>query len=284
VKELLYFAPKTMNEALKLLARHKRKIIPLAGGTDLVPKINDHQLRPDMLLYVGKLDLDYIKLKKGKLLIGALTSWSKLASNSYIAKEVSALHQAADIASSIAVKTLGTIGGNLGTASPAADLITPLLVMEAQVCLAKTGGKRLVPLNEFFVGPGETARKPDELIIELQVPLKKGKSVFLRIGRRKAMTLSVANVAVRVEMVGKSCKEARIALGAMAPTPMRCLKAEDMLKDVTVDQDLISKCAAKAVEESKPINDGRASAWYRKKVASVLVSRALAQACSIPPM
>jgi len=283
MKEVLYYAPQNLRQALDLLAKHKKKVTLLAGGTDLVPKINDYQLKPDILLYVGHLGLDYIKQEKGKLTIGAATPWNKLESSSIVAKKYSALKQAAQISSCTAVKTCGTIGGNLGTASPAADLVTPLLVMDAEVCLAKKEGKRLIPLKDFFLGPGKTIRKPDELIVEIQVPLKNGKSVFLKLGRRKAMTLSVANVAVRVEMAGAICKDARIALGAMAPKPIRCLKAEGLLKGKKIDRALISQCAVEAVATSKPIDDGRATAWYRKRVATVLVSRALTQACGIAP-
>ena len=283
MKEILYYAPQNLRQALDLLAKHKEKVTVLAGGTDLVPMINDYQLRPDILLYVGHLGLDYIKREKGKLAIGATTPWNKLESNSMIAQKYGALKQATQISSCAAVKTRGTIGGNLGTASQAADLVTPLLAMDAEVCLVKKGGKRLVPIKDFFLGPGKTIRKPDELIVEIQLPLKKGTSVFLKLGRRKAMTLSVANVAVRVEMAGAICRDARIALGAMAPKPIRCLKAEGLLKGKKIEPALISQCAFEAVATSKPIDDGRATAWYRKQVAAVLVSRALTQACGIAP-
>jgi len=114
------------------------------------------------------------------------------------------------------------------------------------------------------------------------VPLLKGKSVFLKVGRRKAMTLSVVNVAARLEMSGKTCKEARIALGSMAPTPIRCYKAEGLLKGKVIDRELIARCAAGAVAETQPIDDGRATAWYRQKAGAVLISRALEQAAGIP--
>lgn len=278
MKDVLYFAPQKMNEALKLLAKHKKKITLLAGGTDLVPKMNHHVLKPDILLYVGGLGLDYIRKKNGKLLIGAATPWSKLVSNPLIARNVSALQKAAQSSSCVAIKSTATIGGNLGSASPAADLATPLLVMDAELRLASARKKRLVALKDFFRGPGETVRKPDELIVEVLVPLLKGKSVFLKVGRRKAMTLSVVNVAVRLEMAGQTCKDARIALGSMAPTPIRCYQAEGLLKGKGIDQKLIHRCAAEAVAESDPIDDGRASAWYRIKAGTALVARALEQA------
>jgi len=281
MKEVQYFAPQRMNEALKLLAKHRGKITILAGGTDLVPKMNHHLLKPEMLLYVGRLGLDYIKKEDGRLAIGAATSWSKLAASRLIADKVSALQQAARQSSCAAIRNTGTIGGNLGSASPAADLATPLLVMDAELRLSRAGKNRLVALKDFFKSPGETVRKPDELMVEVRVPLLKGKSVFLKLGRRKTMTLSVVNVAVRLEMSGKTCKEARIALGSMAPTPIRCYKAEGLLKGKVIDKELITRCAAEAVAETQPIDDGRATAWYRKKAGTVLVTRALEQAAGM---
>jgi carbon-monoxide dehydrogenase medium subunit len=281
MKDVLYFAPQKMNEALKLLAKHRGKITILAGGTDLVPKMNYHVLKPEMLLYVGGLGLDYIKKKDGKVVIGTATPWSKVASSSVIARMAPALAEAAQQSSCVAIKSTATVGGNLGSASPAADLATPLLVMDAQLRLASARKSRVVALKDFFKGPGETVRKSDELITEVHVPLLKGKSVFLKVGRRKAMTLSVVNVAVRLEMAGKTCKDARIALGSMAPTPIRCSKAEGLLKGKAIDKDLISRCAAEAVAESNPIDDGRATAWYRKKAGTALVFRALGQVAGI---
>jgi len=281
MKDVMYFAPQKMKEALKLLAKHKKRITILAGGTDLVPKMNHHVLKPDILLYVGGLGLDYIKKRNGKLVIGAATPWSKLVTNPLIARNVSALQRAAQGSSCVAIKSTGTIGGNIGSASPAADLATPLLVMDAELRLASARKRRLVPLKEFFQGPGETVRKPDELIEEVHVPLLRGKSVFAKVGRRKAMTLSVVNVAVRLEMAGKTCKDARIALGSMAPTPIRCYQAEGLLKGKVIDKDLIKRCAAEAVAESDPIDDGRASAWYRVKAGTALVCRALEQAAGM---
>jgi len=281
MKDVLYFAPQKMSEALKLLATHKKKITILAGGTDLVPKMNHHVLKPDILLYIGGLGLDYIKKKNGKLVIGAATPWSKLVTNSLIAHKAAALQKAAQTSSCVAIKSAATIGGNLGSASPAADLATPLLVMDGQLRLASARKKRLVALKDFFKGPGETVLKPDELIVEILVPLLKGKSVFLKAGRRKALTLSVVNVAVRLEMAGKTCKDVRIALGSMAPTPIRCYQAERLLQGKVIDQELIKRGAAEAVAESDPMDDGRATAWYRIKAGTALVCRALEQAAGM---
>ena len=281
MKDTMYFAPTEVSEAMKLLAEHREKATILAGGTDLVPKINYYELKPEVLLYIGGLGLDYIKEEDGKLVIGAATPTGKLAASDLVAEKASALAEAARQCGSVAIRTTATIGGNLANASPAADLATPLLVMDAELRLASAEGERTVAVKDFFTGPGETVLKPDELIVEVSVPLLKGKSVFLKLGRRKAMTLSVVNAAVRLEMDGETCNDARIALGAMAPTPLRCTKAEELIKGKVLDETLIAECAAEAVAESDPVDDQRATAWYRKKAGTALVARALAQTAGL---
>lgn len=279
--ECIYFAPTEIGEAVRLLAEYREKATVVAGGTDLLPKINYYQLKPEVLLHIGRLGLDYIKEEDGKLVIGAATPTSKLASNPLVAEKASALAAAARQSGSAAIRTTATIGGNLANASPAADLATPLMILDAELLLTSTRGNRKVAINDFFVGPGKTVLEPDELLIEVSLPLQKGKSVFLKLGRRKAMTLSVVNVAVRLEMEGARCKDARIALGAMAPVPLRCTRAEGLIKGQVLDKSLIDQCAAEAVAETSPIDDQRASSWYRKKAGTVLVARALAQAAGM---
>ena len=277
MKDVMYFAPTTIDETVKLLSDYGEGAVLLAGGTDLVRRINYYELEPDVLLYIGGLSLDYIREEGGKLVIGAATPTAKLAGDALIAENATALAEGAKHSGSVATRNAATIGGNLANASPGADLATPLLVMDAELHLTGAGGKRTVAINDFFTGPGETLLKSDELIFEIHVPPFKGKTVFIKLGRRKAMTLSVVSVAVRLDMAEKTCNEARIALGSMAPTPMRCLKAEEMITGKELDEALIIQCAAEAVAESSPIDDQRATAWYRRKAGEALVARALRQ-------
>jgi len=281
MRDVSYFAPTEVGEAVKLLAEYGERATVLAGGTDLVPRINYYELRPEVLLYIGGLGLDYIREEDEKLVIGAATPMARLAASDLVAEKASALAKAARQCGSAAIRTTATIGGNLANASPASDLAPPLLVMGAELRLASAREQRVVAVKDFFTGPGETVLKPDELIVEIHVPLPKGKTVFLKLGRRKAQTLSLTSVAVRLEMDGKVCDDARIALGSMAPTPLRCTKAEGLIKGKALDRALIAECATKAVAESNPIDDQRATAWYRKKTGTALVARALAQAAGI---
>lgn len=281
MKDVKYFAPTKVDEALMLLAEHGENVTVLAGGTDLVSKINYYELKPDILVYVGGLTSDYINEKDGKLSISALTPTATIANSSLIADKAGALSEAAKRSGTFAIRNSATIGGNLSNASPAADLATPLLVMDAELILASTEGKRVISVNDFFVGPGQTVLKSNELLMEIQVPPVSGKSVFLKLGRRKSMTLSVVNVAVRIDLEGGKCREARIALGSMAPTPIRCQNAEEMLIGKYIDKALIDQCADEAISACNPIDDQRATAWYRRKAGTALVNRALAQASGI---
>lgn len=281
MREVSYFAPTEVGEAVNLLAEHGAKATVLAGGTDLLPKINHYDLKPEAILFIGGLGLDAIKEENGNLVIGAATSTAKIAASDLVAEKAGALAEAARASGSVAIRTAATIGGNIANASPGADMVAALLALDAEFKLVSTGGDRTVAAKDFFLGPHESVLKPDELLTEVHVPVPKGKTVFLKLGRRHAQTLSVANVAVQLEMDGATCKDARIALGAMAPTPLRCTKAEGMIKGKNLDEGLVAKCAAEAVDESSPIDDQRATAWYRKRSAKVLVARALAQAAGI---
>ena len=281
MKESLYFAAANLKEAVKLLGNYKKRAVILAGGTDLVPRINTYHFKPEVLVYIGKVGLDYIKEEKGKLIIGAATPMAKIAANKLLARKASALVQAAQQAGTAAVRTAATLGGNLANASPAADLATPLLAMDADLSLVSGKKKRVVALKDFFTGPGKTVLQSGEMILEARFPTSKGKTVFLKLGRRKALSLSVVNTAVRLEMKGQRCREARIAIGSVAPTPLRCPRAEEMLQGKGMDQEIIAACAAEAMAASRPIDDQRASAWYRKKAGVALVARALTQAAGL---
>jgi carbon-monoxide dehydrogenase medium subunit len=266
---------------MKLLGQYSKKAVILAGGTDLVPRINTYGLKPGVLIYVGKLGLDYIKEVKGRMIIGAATPLAKIASSKLLAKKAGALAEAAQHSGTMAIRTTATIGGNLANASPAADLATPLLAMDAELVLMSPKKKRVVPVKDFFKGPGQSVLQAGELIKEISFPVPKGKTVFIKLGRRKALTLSVVNTAVRLDVNRKKCREARIALGSVAPIPLRCPAAEGLLVGKEVSPELINQCAAEAMAASSPIDDQRASAWYRKKAGAAVVARALAKAAGL---
>jgi aerobic carbon-monoxide dehydrogenase medium subunit len=281
MKDIEYFAPDNLEEALILLSDYGSKATILAGGTDLVPQINYHECRPEVLIYIGGLGLNDFQEENGSLLVAGTTPTARLMTHDWLQANAPALVEAAHLSGCDATRSVGTIGGNLANASPSADLVPPLLVADAQLRLASRSGEREVPIGEFFLGPGETLLAPGELIRAIVIPPANGRSVFLKLGKRKAMQCSVASVAACVDMDGQTCKTARIALGAMAPTPIRCPKAEAMISGKNLDRTILGDCARQAVEESNPIDDQRATAWYRRQAAVELVTQALAQASGL---
>ena len=281
MQDVGYFAPTEVSQALKLLARYGKTATVLAGGTDVVPRINYYELKPEVLIYIGGLGLDYIKKSGQQLVIGAGTPIARLLDDPLVAERAPALAEAARQHSSPAIRSVATVGGNIAHASPAADLVCPLMAMDAKLKLVSAKEERLVPMQDFFVGPGETILKPGELLTEIKIPALKGQAVYLKLGKRKAQACSIVIVGVRLELEGKVCKAARIVLGSMAPTPLRCVKAEKLLKGKAVDAALAAQAAEAAVGESSPIDDVRATAWYRQKAGAALVARALAQAAGL---
>lgn len=281
MKDTKYFAPTEVGEAVQVLAEHGDKVSILAGGTDLVPQINYYEIKPEALMFIGGLGLDYIKEEGGKIVIGATTTTTAIAESDLLEEKAAALVEGARASGSVATRNTATIGGNIGNASPAADLVIPLMAMDAELLLKGPEGERTVALNDYFLGPHETARKPNEFIVEISFPVPKGKTSFIKIGRRKALTFSIVNVAVQVEMDGDTCQDVRIALGAVAPTPILATEAMEMLKGQKLDEALLEKAGASALAASKPIDDQRARAYHRQKVLPVVVKRALAKAAGI---
>jgi carbon-monoxide dehydrogenase medium subunit len=281
MKDFGYFAPTDVKEALKFLAEYGEKATVLAGGTDLVPRINYYELRPEKVMDIGRLGLDFIEDKGTEVVVGATATWNQIAESTILLEKMGVLTGAAKQGACVAVRNAGTVGGNLVNASPAADLTAVLLALDAELRLKSSDSERTVPIRNFFIGPGKSVRKENELLTEIHIPVPAGQTSFLKLGRRKALTLSVANTCVHLIMDGKQCRTAKISLGAMAPTPLRCLRAEAFIQGKHVDGKVISDCAAEAVAESNPIDDQRATAWYRQKAGKALVARALAQAAGV---
>jgi len=274
-----FFAPTELREALKLLAERGDAITVLAGGTDLVPQFNSRELRPQALLYIGKLGLNYITANNGGLAIGAATTLENLAGSRLVSERAPVLGQAAAEMGNPAIRNMATIGGNVAMASRAADMPPPLVAMDAELVLVSKRGERIVPVGEFFKRAHRTVRLPDELLTEIRIPSPKGQTAFVRLGRRKVFSCCIASAAVRVVMDGSKCADARIVAGSMASTPIRCLRSEGLLKGKELTSDLVAESAAHAVAECKPIDDERATAWYRRRVIPALIERAINQAC-----
>jgi carbon-monoxide dehydrogenase medium subunit len=227
-------------------------------------------------------DLNYIEYDKSVgLKIGGLATLAQVAESPVVLERFPLLNEAISQMASVQVRNIGTVAGNLCTASPSADTAPSLLVMGAKVKLVKAKGKeRVVPLEEFFLGPGETVLGVGEILVEVQVPDLPPKSgaTYLKLSQRRAMDLAMVGVGCLLTVDGGKCKDVRIALGAVAPTPIRAKDAEALLEGKALEDELLEKAAAAAMKAAKPITDIRASADYRLNMVGVLTKRAVRQA------
>jgi len=282
-----YLAPVTLDEALSRLARYKGKAKVIAGGTDLVPKLKRREIgAPAYVIDLKTIPgLDNIKYDVSGLSLGALVTIGAVETSAIIGEKFGILSQAARSMASPQVRNRGTIAGNICNAVPSADSAPALLTLGARLKLASRKGERIVSIEDFFTGPGQTALADDEILQEIQIPHPppNSKGVYLKLTPRRAMDLAIVGVAVVIIPQDGVCQDIRIALGAVAPTPIRTGKAEAVLKGQKFDDALIEKAARAAAGQSRPIDDHRASAEYRRDMVEVLVKRAIKQAIGSQP-
>jgi carbon-monoxide dehydrogenase medium subunit len=276
------FMPKTLPEALEILAERGSDVAPLAGGTNVIVDLRNRPHYRRALMDVSRLaELRGIRRENGHIVMGGGTTIAELVTDPLIAKHGAPLRQAAAVLGSPLVRNRATVAGNLVDASPAADTAPPLLVLNAEVELASQDGCRCMPLDEFMVGVNETRLRPQELLLTIRWPVPPPSSVgvFRKLGLRKALACSVVSAAVMVEGdESDRCRQARIALGAVASRPMRPHAAEDMLRGLPLTSEVISQAARLSVQATYPIDDIRGSAAYRQRVVEVLVRRLLTEA------
>ena len=271
-----YFEPTSLSDVMTLLKEHGDKATLLAGGTDLLVWMKKRAVRSSVVVDLNKVpELSFIDVKGEDLRIGAATRLNDVKDSKAVQDRAPVLSEAIRVLATDAIRNRATIGGNLCSASPAADTAPPLLALDASVVLQGPHGNRTLPLSEFLIGPGQTLRKSDEVLRELTIHHKDGRSGFLKLGRRKGFTLSIASVAVFAVMTNGKFEDVRIAAGAVAPTPVRSKKAEEMLKGAAVNQENIERAAQLVEQEVNPITDVRASAAYRRAMACVLTRRVL---------
>jgi aerobic carbon-monoxide dehydrogenase medium subunit len=280
-----YLAPKTLKQACTLLSRYKGEARVLAGGTDLVPDLKMRHFKVGYLIGLKNIKgLDKIKYTSGKgLTIGALAVLSEIAQAKIVKEKYPLLAQAIRTMASPQIRNMGTLVGNLCKASPSADTAPSLLVMEASLKLVGVSGERVVPLKDFFKGPSKTLLQDDEIVTEVQIPELPAKTagVYMKHTRRGAMDLAIVGVAALVTMDGDTCQEAKIAVGASAPTPFRATQAEKAIRGKILKEALVTESAELASKECRPISDIRSSADYRKEMVKVYTRRALTQACEL---
>jgi len=301
MKKFDYFKPKSLEEALTLFAKYGEKAKWIAGGTDVIVMIKQKTTAPDALISLqGIPGLDEIKFN-GSLSIGPMVTHRMIEKSELIKKDFSALADAVGWLGSIQIRNVATIGGNICTAAPSADTATPLLVLGTQVKIKNLKEERTVPIDEFFKGPGETVLRSGEMIKELMIPkpLPHTGSAYYKLQRRLALDLPILGVSVLLSLDKNKitcsdilcttspissilhkmeedqivCKEVRIALGVAAPTPIRAVKAEALLRGKYLSDELLEEAAETAAKEAQPRDSIRGEAWYRRDMIKVLVKR-----------
>jgi len=279
-----YLEPKSIEETVSLLVKYDGKAKVIAGGTDLLVQIRNKAIKPEYLIDIGGIpELDYINYdEKQGLSIGALTPIRALERSAELGQRYPVISQAASQLGSVAIRNMGTIGGNLCNAAPSAETAPALIGLSAKTRIVGPDGERVVPLEEFFTGPGSTVLNTGELLVEIQVPvpLSNTKGAYLKHSIRGTVDLAIVGIAaiITLELKGEVCKDIKIVLGAVAPTPMRARKAENVLRGKRIEEALIDRSAQVASGEARPISDVRASADYRKEMVKVFTRRAVKEA------
>lgn len=275
-----YCAPDKLQEALGLMATHKGSAQLLAGGTDLIVFMRARSKRPDLLIDVKKIpELSELQLDKAGLTIGASVSCRAIYENDQIAGKYSALVDSTTLIGGIQIQGRASVGGNLCTAAPSADTIPALIAYSAVANVVSDKGERQIPVEEFCVAPGQTILNDDEILVNLFIPAPAPRSgaMFLRFIPRNEMDIAVANAAAFVELdeAGQNFISARIAIGAVAPTPLFVEEAGAAMIDKPVNEESLLNAARIARDAASPINDMRGTVEHRKQLVEVLTRRAL---------
>jgi len=282
VKSFSYAAPRTLDEAIALIVQANGEAKPMAGGTDLLSQVKEGWHQPSVLVDMkGIPEANRLEFVPGEgLHIGSAVSYTDAARYSPLGEFYPSIRDACLLVGSVQIRNRASIGGNICNAAPSADTAPPLLVYQAQVVIAGPHGQRQVPLEEFFLGPGQTVLAPDELLIEVVVPPPPANSgsMYLRFAPREEMDIAVAGVAslVILDPRGRRCQRACIALAAVAPTPIRAREAEALLEGREITEDLMRQAGHLAAQASRPITDVRGSAKYRREMVIVLTRHTLA--------
>ncbi|MBU4048033.1 xanthine dehydrogenase family protein subunit M [bacterium] len=276
MKKFEYLRPDSIKETISILSQHGERAQILNGGTDLIVEMRDKIIQPEYLVDIKAIpQLNRITYnKQDGLNIGATVTLNEISDSKVVRAHYPILVEACKTVGSYQVRNRATLVGNICNASPAADTAPPLLVLEAKVNIIGPTGEKIVPINQFFTGVKKNILKKGEIVTSITIPPIKDKwtGVYLKQGRKKEVDLATVGVAVVCIR-----DEVRIALGAVAPVPVRAFKTEELLKGKTIDEPLLEKAGKSALTEVSPISDIRSSKEYREEIIKVLVKRAILQ-------
>jgi carbon-monoxide dehydrogenase medium subunit len=276
-----YFEPKTVGEAVSLLAKYGAEAKIIAGGTDMLVDMK-YKEEPGCLINIKKIPgLSSIQENGGSLRIGALTTIRDVETNALVRDKLTVLWESSHQFASLQIRNTATIGGNICRASPSGETLAPLLVLEAKGKCVSVDGEKTEPFSSLFQGPGKTSLGSKGLLTAIDVPYPAAgsKSVYLKHAVRGAMDIAMVGVAVLVtpDATKNNVQDVRIGLGAVAPTPIRATKTEALLRGKPLSAALIKEAAAMAAAESSPIDDQRSSAENRRWIVDALTRRGLTQ-------
>ena len=272
-----YLRATSLRETLDLLTSYSGSAKILAGGTDLLIQ-QAIESSPEIVLVSLRDIEDLRQIKKtaeGDIFIGSMLRHAEVAQSPLVNQSFPALARASNLVGSPSIRNMATIGGNICNASPSADTAPPLLAYDARAIIVSPSGEKAINVEDFFTGPSTNVLQTGEILKGFMLRPKSGwVADYEKLGLRKAMEIAIVNVCVAMAMdEHKRCSGIRIALGAVAPTPIRARKAEKVLKDQKITPQLIQRCAEAAVKETNPISDIRASADYRKQMVHFLVKK-----------
>ncbi len=275
-----YINAKTIDEVITSLAKYGEQARVVAGGTDLLLEI-ERGVRQDVavLIDISRIPRsDHITLdENGMCHLGPMATHNHCVSSTLIRERAFPLAQAAWSVGAPQIRNRGTVAGNLITASPANDTISPLMALDAQVTLLSVAGERIVPLSAFYTGVRKTVMRPNEMLVDIAFPalIDNRRGIFLKLGLRRAQAISVINATLLLTFAGNSVSKAVITLGAVAPTIVRASKAEAYLAGRQLDDKTIAATAQLTMAAARPIDDIRGSAAYRREMVRALTARGL---------
>jgi CO/xanthine dehydrogenase FAD-binding subunit len=274
-----YHQPTTVREAVETLRKHPDAKL-LAGGTDLIPKMKQALIKPRNIVNLKKIhELSVIEERGDAIYIGAAVKLRELERNDTVRRRLPLLTNCVKSIGSVQIRNMATIGGNVCNASPAADAALGLVALEATVHIAGPDGERQVEAKAFFKGPGLTVLQGDEIVtgFTVPVPTEDTGTCFLSVGRT-ALDISTISIAVALRTKDDRVEDAKIALGSVAPTPLRLLDVEKSLKGKTMTEKLVEDAAKMVSESIQPITDVRGTAEYRRKASKGMTVEALTEA------
>jgi CO/xanthine dehydrogenase FAD-binding subunit len=275
-----YFAPRKIEEALEILSKYGEEIKVIAGGTDLLVQYYDRLYEIDSWLDLKNIEkLKEIKIFQNQMEIGAMVTHAQLENSEDIKKYFPVLSQAAADIGSPQIRNRGTIGGNIVNASPAGDLLAPLMAYKAKFKLLSGKDETLVPAENFFLGPKKTILKPDQLLTQtiLPLPAEMTYGCWIKIGKRKALIIATITLALVVEMAedNKTVKDVRTCLGSVAPTPIEIKEIRKKMVKKNFNQLDFTELGQIVEDKISPIDDIRGTREYRKDVAKEIMINAL---------